>query len=432
MYSLNTLTSNVKNPLVAKVLINGKPLIMEIDSGSACSLISDRVFHKLKLQNVRQMYPAKILRTWSKEQLDVKSQVEVEVRFNGRKCRLPLLIVNGFGASLLGRDWFQALGISVVGIHQVCHGHADSVLSRYPAVFDEDMNAYKGPLVSIEVEKDVTPKFLRCRSVPFALRGKLDTALERLINQGILKPVKYSKWATPIVPVLKRNGELRVCGDYRSTVNSATKKDTYPLPTVTELLTALAGGVLFSKLDLAQAYQQLKVDDQTAELLTLNTPKGLMQVKRLPFGVDVAPSIFQRFIDSLLAGLDGVKAYLDDVLITGRTEEEHWKRVEAVLARLDEIGLRLRRDKCVFGVEEVEYLGFLIDRHGVHPTAEKVEAIRKSSCLILTATGQLAYNSTLSKLSSRKSITEITTSSQVFANVELSYTHKTLFSSPFK
>ncbi|KFD64430.1 hypothetical protein M514_04346 [Trichuris suis] len=144
MYSLNTLTSNVKNPLVAKVLINGKPLIMEIDSGSACSLISDRVFHKLKLQNVRQMYPAKILCTWSKEQFDVRSQVEFEVRFNGRKCRLPLLVVNRFGASLLGRDWFQALGISVVGIHQVCHGHADSVLSRYP--LDEDMNAYKGPL----------------------------------------------------------------------------------------------------------------------------------------------------------------------------------------------------------------------------------------------------------------------------------------------
>ncbi|KHJ44154.1 reverse transcriptase [Trichuris suis] len=283
---------------------------MEVDSGSACSLINERVFRQLNLTSARQTYPAKVLRTWSKEQLDVRSQVEVEVQYNGCKCRLPLVVVNGAGGSLLGRDWFEAL--------------------------------------------------------------------DNLVNQGILKPVRHSKWATPIVPVLKRNGELRVCGDYRATVNASTKKDTYPLPTVTELMAALAGGVLFTKLDLTQAYQQLRVDDETAELLTLNTPKGLMEMTRLPFGVDVAPSIFQRFMDTCMAGLEGVKAYLDDVLITGRSEEEHWKRVEDVLARLSEVGVRLRRDKCIFGVKEVEYLGFRIDSQGVHPTAEKVEAIQKA------------------------------------------------------
>uniref|UniRef100_A0A5S6Q663 CCHC-type domain-containing protein n=1 Tax=Trichuris muris TaxID=70415 RepID=A0A5S6Q663_TRIMR len=112
------------------------------------------------------------------------------------------------------------------------------------------------------------------------------------------------------------------------------------------------------KLDLSQPYQQLKVDEQTAELLTLNTLKGLLQMTRLPFGIDVAPSIFQRFMDTCLAGLDGVKAYLDDVLIMGRSEAEHWERVKAVLERLDKAGIRLKRDKCIFGVDEVEYLGF--------------------------------------------------------------------------
>uniref|UniRef100_A0A5S6QBH7 CCHC-type domain-containing protein n=1 Tax=Trichuris muris TaxID=70415 RepID=A0A5S6QBH7_TRIMR len=282
-YVLNTLTALAKNPIVAKVLVNGKPLTMEVDSGSACSLINERVFYKLKLQNVKQTYCTKILRTWSKQQLNVKGQVEVEVQFNSRKCRLPLLIVDGLGASLLGRDWFEALGISVLGIHQVSGRRFDSVLLRYAAVFDDDTNAYSGPPVSIELEKNATPKFLKCRPVPFAIRSKLNDALENLVKQGILKPVRYSKWATPIVPVLKRNGELRICGDYRSTVNLATKKDSYPLSTVTELLATLAGGVLFSKLDLSQAYQQLKVDEQTAELLTLNTPKGLLQMTRLPF-----------------------------------------------------------------------------------------------------------------------------------------------------
>ncbi|KFD49780.1 hypothetical protein M513_09375 [Trichuris suis] len=356
-YFLNTVTSDMKNPIVANVLINGKPLAMEVDSGSACSLINERVFRQLNLTSARQTYPAKVLRTWSKEQLDVRSQVEVEVQYNGCKCRLPLVVVNGAGGSLLGRDWFEPLGISVLGIHQVQAAQAESLLSRYAAVFSEDINAYKGPPVSIELEQGVPPKFLKCRPVPFAIRAKLDDALDNLVNQGILKPVRHSKWATPIVPVLKRNGELRVCGDYRATVNASTKKDTYPSPTVTELMAA---------------------SESTMKLLTLNTPKGLMQMTRLPFGVDVAPSIFQRFMDTCMAGLEGVKAYLDDVLITGRSEEEHWKRVEDVLARLSEVGVRLRRDKCIFGVKEVEYLGFRIDSQGVHPTAEKVEAIQKA------------------------------------------------------
>uniref|UniRef100_A0A5S6QFP3 Reverse transcriptase domain-containing protein n=1 Tax=Trichuris muris TaxID=70415 RepID=A0A5S6QFP3_TRIMR len=194
-------------------------------------------------------------------------------------------------------NWFGALGISVLGIHQVSGRRFDSVLSRYAAVFDDDTNACSDRPVNIELEKNVTPKFLKCRPVPFAIRSKLNDALENLVKQGILKPVRYSKWASPIVPVLKRNGELRICGDYSSTVNLATKKDSYPLPTMTELLATLAGGVLFSKLDLSQAYQQFKVDKPTAGLLTLNTPKGLLQMTRPPFGIDVTPSIFQRFMD---------------------------------------------------------------------------------------------------------------------------------------
>uniref|UniRef100_A0A5S6QL73 RNA-directed DNA polymerase n=1 Tax=Trichuris muris TaxID=70415 RepID=A0A5S6QL73_TRIMR len=377
-YFLNSVKSGTESPILAHVRINDKPLTMEVDSGSACSLISERVFRQLKLQNVRQTHPAKVLRTWSRETLDARSQIEVKVQFSSQKCRLPLLVVKGLGASLLGRDWFQALGISVLGVNQVIRKCYDSLLSRYSALFNEDINAYRGPPVSIELECGATPKFLKCRPVPFAIRPRLHEAIEKLVKQGILETVRHSKWATPVVPVLKRTGELRICGDYRSTVNSATKKDTYPLPTVAELLSTISGGVLFSKLDLAQAYQQLKVNDETAQLLTVNTPKGLMKVTRLPFGVDVAPSIFQRFMDTCLAGLDGVKAYLDDVLITRRTEDEHWERVDAVLQRLDKAGIRLQRDKCLFGVQEVEYVGFRIDKLGVHPTQQKVEAVQKA------------------------------------------------------
>ncbi|KRX27995.1 Transposon Tf2-8 polyprotein [Trichinella nelsoni] len=155
----------------------------------------------------------------------------------------------------------------------------------------------------------------------------------------------------------------------------ATKNQSYPLPTISELLSSLAGGTMFTKLDLAQAYQQLKVDESTEELLTLNTPRGLMKVCRLPFGVNVAPAIFQRLMDTHLADIAGVKPYLDDILISGSSKEEHDERLKKVLQRLVKLGLRLKKEKCVLATDEVEFLGFRINARGIQPTQDKVKAI---------------------------------------------------------
>ncbi|XP_039590611.1 uncharacterized protein K02A2.6-like [Polypterus senegalus] len=221
----------------------------------------------------------------------------------------------------------------------------------------------------------ISPKFFKARPVPFALKQRIDEALDDLVEQGIFIPVRHSKWATPIVPVTKRDGSLRICGDYRCTVNTAVKPDVYPLPTVAEMFSTLAGGVIFTKLDLKQAYQQLVLDEPSAELLTINTHRGLYRAQRLQFGVSTAVAIFQRFMDTLLAGIPGVQPYLDDILITGKTPEEHDTRLEKVLCRISEVGLRLQKEKCVFAATEVEFLGFRVDKEGIHPTSEKVEAI---------------------------------------------------------
>ncbi|XP_037504962.1 uncharacterized protein K02A2.6-like [Rhipicephalus sanguineus] len=166
-----------------------------------------------------------------------------------------------------------------------------------------------------------------------------------------------------------------MCGDYRSTVNASIKPTAYPLPTVAELLAILRGGQIFSKIDLTQAYQQLHFDKATSEMLTINTIKGLYAVKRLPFGVSASPSIFQRFMDTLLAGLPGLCAYLDDILIMGASNEEHLDRLEAVLQRLQQAGLKANKEKCIFGVREVQFLGYGVSSKGVEPTSEKVEEI---------------------------------------------------------
>ena len=178
--------------------------------------------------------------------------------------------------------------------------------------------------------------------------------------------------------MLKRDGSIRICGHYKVTVNLAAKTDTYPLPKREGLFASLSGGKLFSKVDLASAYQQIPLDEQSKEYTTINTPKGLYCYNRLPFGVASAPSIFQRTMESILQGINHVCVYLDDILITGATEKEHLQNLDKVLTRLERAGIRLKLDKCVFLLPAVEYLGHKISGQSLQPTDEKIQAIKSA------------------------------------------------------
>ncbi|XP_052748504.1 uncharacterized protein K02A2.6-like [Galleria mellonella] len=219
------------------------------------------------------------------------------------------------------------------------------------------------------------PKFCKARTVPFALKDKVSAELDRLVRIGVLKPVSYSKYASPIVAVLKKNNEVRICGDYSGTINKILKVDSYPLPKLNELCASLHGCRYFSKLDLSQSYNKLLLDDQSQEYTCINTHKGLFVYTRLVFGLANAPALFQRAIVQLLNGIDGVVCFLDDVLIAAFTPELHWERVEQVLIRLRDAGLILQKSKCYFLQEKVEYLGFIIDRERIHKNPDKIRAI---------------------------------------------------------
>ena len=162
----------------------------------------------------------------------------------------------------------------------------------------------------------------------------MNTELDRLEKEGIIEPVDFSDWAAPIVPVVKRDGSVRICGDYKLTVNQAAATDAYPLPRIEDLFASLSGGKLFSKLDLAHAYQQIPLSVESKAYTTINTHKGLYQYTRLPFGVASAPSIFQRTMENILQGLPHVCVYIDDILVTGTNGQEHLQNLEAVLNRL--------------------------------------------------------------------------------------------------
>ncbi|KAL5497149.1 hypothetical protein EMCRGX_G013571 [Ephydatia muelleri] len=245
-------------------------------------------------------------------------------------------------------------------------------------VFNEGLGTVLGYEAKLVMKENAVPRFCKARPVPYAIKEKIEKELNKLVQEGILQPVELSEWAAPIVPVVKPDQSIRICGDFRLTVNQALETEQYPLPKNEDIFASLAGGERFTKLDLSKAYLQVQLDEASRKFMVINTHKGLFQYTRMPFGVSSAPSIFQRIMDSVLQGIPKVIVYIDDILITGSTDKEHLETLEKVLYKLKEAGIHLNKDKCFFLQESVVYLGYKIDKNGIHPLAEKVEAVKNA------------------------------------------------------
>ncbi|CAG2233162.1 Uncharacterized protein K02A2.6 [Mytilus edulis] len=168
----------------------------------------------------------------------------------------------------------------------------------------------------IYVDESAVPKYFKARPLPYALKDKVEMELERLEKEGQIQQVEFSDWAAPIVPVVKENGSIRICGDYKVTVNAVSKLDNYPIPKTEDLYATLGGGQEYTKLDLNQAYQQIELDEDSKRYVTINTHKGLFRYNRLPYGVASSPGIFQRTLENVVQGIANVLVRVDDILIT--------------------------------------------------------------------------------------------------------------------
>ena len=378
MFSVRQNACERRPPLMVKVSLDGRAVDMELDTGAALSVCSDSVFRQLWPSDGPDVEPCDVrLKTYSGEPLSVCGQAMVNVEYGGSSTLLPLVIVKGSGPCLFGRNWLSRIRLdwpAVCRVSSQCL--VQPVLDEFPDVFRDELGRYRGGEVAIDVDPDVQPRFFKPRIVPLAYREAVDAELEKQIQLGLWEPVRHSKWAAPLVVVPKADGGIRICGDYRLTINRAAKVDQYPLPRVEELFSKLSGCKLFSKIDLKSAYNQLVLDERSREYLTVNTPKGLLRPLRLSFGYASAVSLFQRTLETLLADIPKVGVFLDDLVVAGADFESHNAALRAVLQRLDEAGLRLNLGKCRFGVESMTYLGLKISGKGVETTDDKTQAIR--------------------------------------------------------
>uniref|UniRef100_A0AAV2JTD4 Gypsy retrotransposon integrase-like protein 1 n=4 Tax=Knipowitschia caucasica TaxID=637954 RepID=A0AAV2JTD4_KNICA len=360
---------------------------MELDTGSAVSVMAHSDFvqyfgdQKLNSSSV-------LLKTYTGEKIKPLGVLPVEVQHNGQQCTLDLYIVKRGGPALWGRDWLRKLQLDWKSIKslQVAPNTTDkstevkleTVLVAATPVFQDGIGTLKNIKGKIVLQDGAIPRFHKARPVPYAIRQKVEAELDRLEADGILSKVDWSPWATPIVPVAKKSGAVRVCGDFKITINPVLQAEQYPLPRIEDIFANLAGGKRFTKVDLAEAYLQMEIEEDSKMFLTINTLKGLYRYNRLVFGVASAPAIWQRAMDQVLQGIPGTQCYLDDIIVTGANDNEHLENLHKVLQRLQDYGLRARRDKCEFFKPCITYCGHTIDAQGLHKCKEKINAVMKA------------------------------------------------------
>ena len=194
-------------------------------------------------------------------------------------------------------------------------------------------------------------------------------------RMGVVSRVKEpTDWCAAMVVVPKTGGKVRICVDLTH-LNESVRREYHLLPAVEQTLAQLAGAWVFTKLDANSGFWQVPLAKESALLTTFITPLGRFCFNRLPFGMTSAPKHFQRRMSEILQDVEGAICLVDDILIHGWSQEKHDHRLEAVLRRLQEVGLTLNEKKCEFSRPSVKFLGQIVDQSGVRPDPDKVSAI---------------------------------------------------------
>ncbi|KAL5486601.1 hypothetical protein EMCRGX_G019103 [Ephydatia muelleri] len=214
VHSLYNFSSSSNKLFRVTLQVNGVNLPMEIDTGAAVSILSEATYKSTWSASSRppMAYSNIVLRTYSGHKLHVLGKVGVNVSFQGKTAKLDLIVVSNEGPTLLGRDWLAALDMDInSNIHNVHSIHSSSlqtILDKHSPLFSEDLGKLKGVTVKLFIDRSVKPAFFKHRPVPFALRQRIEAELDRLEKEGIIEAVRFSDWAAPIVPVVKRDGRF--------------------------------------------------------------------------------------------------------------------------------------------------------------------------------------------------------------------------------
>ena len=345
----------------AQLKIDGTPVDFKIDSGADTSIMSYEVYKTLK--NKPYLSPTAAVLGSPGGPVNPRGQFIAVTHLNGQKFRFRIFVVDRQTDSLLGRGAASCMGL-IKRIDEI-QKHETEILK-----------AMKTDPVTIELETNAQPYALNCpRRIPIPLMPKVKAEINRLLLLGVIEEVTDpTPWCAPMVPVLKRNGTVRLCVDLKK-LNKSVKRERYMMPTFEDVTSRLSGKKFFTTLDCTCGFYQIPLDKPSQKLTTFITPFGHYCFTRVPFGLNSAPEIFVRKTHKLFENEDEVTVWMDEIIFGADTVIEHDKILDKVLKICDKNDVTINWDKSLVRQCSLLFIGHQFGPQGVSPDKNKVAAI---------------------------------------------------------
>lgn len=352
---------------------NNESIPFIVDTGSPITILPYRLYCN-KFSTFKLLPEKENIKGITGHSLPVVGTFECTVTVKNRTCQLRFTVAKGTPC-ILGLDSLGIIKENIV-FHITKPQKLPNELFNMVAKCGDAQGGMTISPRSIECKGDA--KFFKARHIPYGLRDAVQAHIKQLVEEGVIESVQSSRWASPIVVVTKSNGQLRMCGDYRISVNRCLHNVATTTMEPEAIFAQVKGSQFFSKIDLKNAFLQVPLTEEAKELTVINTPFGLYKYKFLPFGLSVSPSIFQSVVDELVHGISNIVAYQDDILVFSRTVEEHNNALRQLLLRLTAANVRTYVTKSTFFQTTIPYLGYILSSSGISPNPEKTAPIASS------------------------------------------------------
>ena len=382
-------------------------MIAYVDLGSCCTTIKKTIAEHLGCV----VEPSNtVLKGFGGNKIQALGKIYTSVEWSTVKANIELIIVDDSAQDvpvIIGRNYLDREGIELVKkvgtfeikqmvrimeIEEISPKSiektditinseiGDDLVNNFIILLNEYRNAFaltmdeiqKTDLIEMEIKLNSNQVVnYRPYKVPYGLKKTLQSQIDLLLKLGIIQN-SSSEYSSPVLLVPKKNGEYRLCVDYRK-LNSRTKKENFPVPNIEETLNSLGNKRYFTNLDLLSGYHQIPIAEQSTQYTGFVTPTGHYEYTCMPFGLSNAPAIFMRLMRKIcdrVKSLD-IIVYLDDILISTVTVDEHISLLKKILNEICKANLKLNIAKCNFMQTEINFLGHMISCEGIRPGANK-------------------------------------------------------------
>jgi hypothetical protein len=384
--------------ILVPVQVNGKEVMFIVDTGATKSIINAEDIRKQIEDGKTNIERTNIQVTVATgEKAEILGTARCEIGISGKTCFTDLLVMpNTLKNALLGMDILSTCEATSKHIKALAESFRKRTVSptncRAIEVKTDVLERIKNELLEIEVKnlreltttdllthkievQNVEPIRQKTRSIPFAYQAEFKAMIDDMLTAGIIKE-SNSPWSSPVRLVKKKDGTLRVTVDYRK-LNNVTIKDAYPIPRIDNMLSKLSQARIFTTLDLASGYYQVKMDPESRKYTAFSCDYGFFEYNTMPMGLTNACATFQRLMNKVLEGYIGIFCfvYLDDIIIFSINEEIHFSDVKNIVLRLKENNLKIKTSKCKIAQNRIEYLTHEICDGVISPGKKKTEAL---------------------------------------------------------